>query len=274
MRLTFETNSTPCAFLLDIQTGKTVRMVVTAQDSIKPFTYYFRQYYDVDRNRKLKVMLPQAPDLLYTDIYNAANGNLPAYQDQTYKLEVKKVPLETRLDVFDFKKPLVRNFILFAQQFSEMAGIVEGNRNIFCYDRFRINYYDVIRDLQEYVMQDGKYIKNPKYMQEMTTPARVSRDLGIIEVSKKHFDKYTVPQRMIILLHEFSHFFYNVTKSNEEEADFNALLMYLGLGYPRIECLDIWIKVFFRVDTQQNRERYMKIKNFIGKFDDFQFKIL
>ena len=41
--------------------------------------------------------------------------------------------------------------------------------------------------------------------------------------------------RMAILLHEFSHFYLNDRMEDETEADLNGLLIYLALGYPRIE---------------------------------------
>jgi hypothetical protein len=274
MRLVFNTNNNPTSYLVDMTTSEPSKMIIIARDAIKPFTFYYKQWYVVTGNRKITIMLPQTPQNLLIEVYNYKNGNLRNGEDITFKFGIKEMPLKTKLSVFDFKKPLVANFIKFAQRFSELAGVVCANKSIYCFDRFRINYYDVIRDLREYIIKDGKYIKNPSYMKELTTPARVNKTLGIIEISKKYFCQYTIPQRMIILLHEFSHFYYNKEKSNEEEADFNALLMYLGLGYPRIEALDIWVKVFLKADTNQNRERYTKIKNFINKFDDFNFKIL
>jgi hypothetical protein len=41
--------------------------------------------------------------------------------------------------------------------------------------------------------------------------------------------------RFAILCHEFSHFYVNDNMDDESEADINGLLIYLGLGYPRIE---------------------------------------
>jgi hypothetical protein len=102
---------------------------------------------------------------------------------------------------------------------------------------------------------------------ELTTPARISRMTGRIQVSKKHFDEYTVPMRFAILCHEFAHFYVNEDMTDESEADINGLLIYLGLGYPRIEACEAFLEVFEHYPSQENKRRYDKIKNFIDNFE-------
>lgn len=75
---------------------------------------------------------------------------------------------------------------------------------------------------------------------------------------------------MAILLHEFSHVYMNDNVDDEVEADLNALLIYLGLGYPRIEAFEVFCKTFANAPTPQNKLRYDRIKNFIDKFDGVQ----
>ena len=43
----------------------------------------------------------------------------------------------------------------------------------------------------------------------MGTPARIGRRTGVIQVNKTQFEAFTIPMRMAILLHEFSHFYLN-----------------------------------------------------------------
>jgi hypothetical protein len=102
---------------------------------------------------------------------------------------------------------------------------------------------------------------------ELTTPARISKVTGRIQVSKKQFDDYTVPMRFAILCHEFSHFYVNEDMDNESEADINGLLIYLGLGYPRIEAFQAFLEVFKDSPSQQNKKRYDRINNFIRNFE-------
>jgi hypothetical protein len=54
---------------------------------------------------------------------------------------------------------------------------------------------------------------------------------------------------------------------NESEADINGLLIYLGLGYPRIEAFQAFLEVFKDSPSQQNKKRYDRINNFIRNFE-------
>ena len=101
---------------------------------------------------------------------------------------------------------------------------------------------------------------------ELRTPARISKSNGRIQVSKKQFDKYTVPMRMAILLHEFAHFYLNENIDDETEADLNGLLIYLGLGYPRIEGYEAFLQVFEGSPTQENKKRYDVIHKIYSRF--------
>jgi hypothetical protein len=78
----------------------------------------------------------------------------------------------------------------------------------------------------------------------------------------------TVPNRMAILLHEFSHIFVNENMDDEVEADLNALNIYLSLGYPRIEAFEVFTQTFIDTPTDENKVRFDYIKNFIDDFDN------
>jgi hypothetical protein len=49
----------------------------------------------------------------------------------------------------------------------------------------------------------------------------------------------------------------------------NGLLIYLGLGYPRIEAFEVFAKTFANAPSEQNKMRFDKIKNFIDNFEKF-----
>jgi hypothetical protein len=109
----------------------------------------------------------------------------------------------------------------------------------------------------------------------MNTPARIGHKSGIIEVSKNSFDKYTVAMRMIILLHEFSHKYKNpkigLEISNETGADINALYIYLGLGFSKIDAICVFAKVFLRAQTESNINRLRRITDYIEKFENLEY---
>ena len=103
---------------------------------------------------------------------------------------------------------------------------------------------------------------------------RVNNRTGVMELAKKFVSKYTIPERVVILLHEFSHFYLNKNHKDEFEADRNALMVYCGLGYPRKQAGTAWYRVFYRSDTNLNRARMKKIIDFLQSFDSTSFKIL
>jgi hypothetical protein len=73
--------------------------------------------------------------------------------------------------------------------------------------------------------------------------------------------------RMALLVHEYSHFDVNENIDDESEADLNGLLIYLGLGYPRFEGHEAFLKAFMNTPSEQNKVRYDKIKSFIDDFE-------
>ena len=83
----------------------------------------------------------------------------------------------------------------------------------------------------------------------------------------------TVPMRMVILLHEFSHFYINENIDDESEADLNELRIYLGLGYPRIEASDAFTESFMGAPYEENGRRYELIHRYITDFDSSKILI-
>jgi len=83
----------------------------------------------------------------------------------------------------------------------------------------------------------------------------------------------TVPMRMAILLHEYSHFYLNSDIANETEADLNGLTIYLGLGYPIREAYEAFAKTFIGYPSEQNKQRYDIINRFIREYiEEYKLK--
>jgi hypothetical protein len=168
-------------------------------------------------------------------------------------VEIKKLPLEKRLDVLDFSNQNLRSFINFCTRFCFNAGQLSSGLYTSTDGKFTIEYVPTIIS-----SKSGK---------ELETPARISKDSGRIQVSQKKMIPDTIPMRMAILLHEYSHYYVNKDIDNESEADLNGLLIYLGLGYPRFEGHEAFLKTFINTPTEQNKVRYDKIKKFIDDFE-------
>lgn len=96
------------------------------------------------------------------------------------------------------------------------------------------------------------------------TPARINRKSGKIWLALNKMRGYTVPMRMLILLHEYGH--YKLQTSNELEVDLFALDLYLSLGFPKTEALYAFTKVMSGHSssvqrTEQTLERLLSFIN-------------
>jgi hypothetical protein len=231
-----------------IESRKKVKLWIKVADAERKNTFYTKRYSNVRGKKSFFVKMPQAPMLADVIVYNDLHGI--DKNDRTFRV-VKITPKPLNQKPIHASKR-TKSFIRFAQEFSDEAGYTPSSPRGEIYrsnnGKFRIVYFDNIRS------QNGKII---------STPARISQVSGKIEVSAKQFVKYTIPMRMAILLHEYSHFNLNKEPSNEEEADKNGLKLYLGLGYPTIDAYNVFLNVFKRSPSMQNKERYDSLDNFI-----------
>jgi len=185
--------------------------------------------------------------------------NLQNKEDKDFTVDIEYRPLKEYQVWLDEDS---RDFIPLALRFSQECGFknppLEGKKYSTKDGKFNIKYFPVIKD----------------YMSGMplTTPARIGHSSGIIETSKSRFDCYTIPMRMIILLHEFSHKYRNpkigLPISNETGADINALYIYLGMGFSKIDAIYVFANVFLKAQTQENIERMRKIMDYIQRFEN------
>ncbi len=249
--------------MIEVATAGPEKIQVIVQDVNKPNTFYTDRWTTVNGKQRFFVRMPLSPYEALISIYNAKNGNLRQGDDTTFKvLKVQAGPLKRKMDCVNWNNPKIRDFVQFAEQFSENAGILSagkfpnGSTYISDEGNFRIDYFDDIRTKRGLVIQ---------------TPARISQSKGIIQVSKEHYKKFTVPMRIAILLHEFSHFYLNKNMEDETEADLNGLLIYLALGYPRIEAYQSFLSTFKDTPTEQNKERYEILHQFITNFERNKF---
>jgi len=253
MIYTVPTRYEEVTLVIKVYTNSAVNIKVKVVDADQPNTTFTDRSKIVDGESIFFVRMPVSPQTAYVYVYNEDNGNLTTGQDNSFEVDsISKEPLEKKLDVIDFSNPLVKSFVTFATRFSYNAGSLSSGTYVSDDKMFVIKYLPIIED-------NG---------QEQTTPARIELNTGVIEVSKKQFVDFTVPNRMAILLHEFSHVYLNDNADDEVEADLNGLLIYLGLGYPRIEAFEVFASTFMNAPTDQNKIRFDKIKNFIDEFEN------
>ena len=255
MRIKAKTNRQPLTLQIKVRTYMPTKLTLRVKDADQKNTYFTNRYMTMDGEESFYVRMPQSPRNAEIIIFDKEQGDVPKSDTRNFEiLQLRKLPLKTTNTSFESDNPVIKDFVKFAQEFSEKAGVLSAGNSIYTSDNgmFRIDYKDTIRD------NGGKVLN---------TPARISKQRGIIQVSKAQFKKYTIPMRMAILLHEFAHYYLNNDMSNEIEADLNALLIYLGLGYPRIDAFNVFIGVFKNTPTHQNIERIEILERFIADFD-------
>jgi hypothetical protein len=168
-------------------------------------------------------------------------------------------PLNTKMSVFDFGNPGIAKFIIFAEQFAQRAGYMSPGQYYNTTGEYMISFVDQI------TAHDTGRLLN--------TPARISSSSGLVEVSKQKFDKFTVPGRIATLLHEFCHVFKNRDVSSEIEADKHAATIYLALGFPIVDLLNVFSDIFYSADTPLNRTRLNLLIKFAQEFDSNIFNV-
>ena len=253
----YNSNNEKFSLIISVKTNGTKRFRVWAEDLGKKNSKYADREIKVDGERRIYFSFAVSPKKLFIGCVNCEN-----LEDKDFEVVLMKTPLR---DYNIWLDQDTKDFLQLAIPFSQISGFENANSNgrIFTTDdkRFQIKYFDIIRDYAS-----GK---------TLNTPARIGHQTGNIEIAKVKFDKYTVAMRMAILLHEFSHVYKNpkidLEISNETGADINALYIYLGLGFSKIDAICVYANVFLKAQTKGNVERMRKIMDYIAKFENEDF---
>jgi hypothetical protein len=253
------TKYAPLTLCIELRTEVPTKLHLTVYDAKNEKRKFTERYKTITGNETLFVRMPLSPDIAVVEVV-ADKGGIAKKNDDSFEIvKVYKKGLERRFDVSDIGNAKIRSFVRFAQKFSFNVQDLEAEEVYKSDDgQYFIQLKQTIRDAQ------GKVL---------TTPARIGRRTGIIQVSKEQFTDFTVPMRMAILLHEFSHFYLNEKMDDEMEADLNGLLIYLGLGYPRIEAYQAFLETFKNAPNTLNKNRYDMINKFINDFEKMDIVI-
>lgn len=257
MEQVWETGNRPMRLDVSIKCQGKCYFRVTAED-FKPFSKYADRKIEVDGFREIYLSFPVTPKKLKVKI-------------ECLKSDSGKTDFIAKIVESDLLKYNVnvdtktQNFLNLAVYFSQVAGFEKSSANGRIFQTadktYNIKYFPKIIDFRS-----GKVLN---------TPARIGHKTGIIEVAQASMIKYTVAMRMIILLHEFSHKYKNpemgLEISNEIGADLNALYLYLGLGFSKVDAIYVFANVFLKAQTQSNITRMRKIMEYIKKFENEEF---
>ena len=253
----YNSNNRAFSLTITVECNGKKKFRAWSEELKKPNSKYADREFIVDRKRTIFFSFPVSPKMLFLGVLNSDNP-----KDSDFKVTIEETELTTYNIWMDGE---TNRFLQLAVNFSQQCGFETASdtgRSFTTDDReFIIKYFNAIKD-----QKTGKF---------MNTPARIGHTTGIIEVAKFKFDTYTIPMRLIILLHEFSHKYKNpkigLEISNEVGADINALYIYLGLGFSKIDAICVFANVFLKAQTKGNIERMRKIMDYIQKFENQEF---
>lgn len=259
MRYLIYTGYQSCTIEVTIHAKKACVVYMNAYDTKVENTFLTKRFaaFFTDETKTLFVQMPLCGEWTIVELFEDASlgqGNFEC-------TKIKTVGLATQNAMIATFTSAMRKFIPLAQRFAFNASTLTCYTDKYYTDssgEFKLKYSTIIQD-------DGK---------EQLTPARINKITQIIEVSKAKFLSMTVPMRMCILCHEFSHLFVNQDMYNELEADLNGLIMYLPLGFPRFEAKETFISTFDSAGAnaqQLFQSRYQYIDDFIDRFDQLNY---
>jgi len=252
----WETENRALSLTVDVKCEGKCKFRVIASDS-KPNSKYAERTIEVDGFRSIFLSFPVTPKALKITVVPVDNND-----KRNYIVNIKEKELTTYEINIDEGTQKFLNLAVF---FSQVAGFEQANKDGRIFktvdNKFRIKYFPVIVDFATNKV--------------LNTPARIGHQTGTIEVSKRSMDSYTVAMRMMILLHEYSHVFKNpkmgLEISNEIGADINALYVYLGLGFSKVDAIYVYANVFLKAQTKSNLKRMRKIMEYIKRFENQEF---
>ncbi len=274
MRIPVDTNYKPCMLAITVVSEGQITIRLRVAHAFQPNTNYTDREMPVNGSQIFYVRMPIPPQKSVIQIYNKATGDQPNGSDKTFIVkEYKIMPLDTFPELYDSKNPLILEGIKFLKQFSERAAILSAGQigSVYQSDqkRFRIDYVDAIVDRREEIKdKSGNWIPNPRMGEVQSTPARISRDRGIIEWAKPACVKYAVPYRFGISTHEIGHFYINTNPRDEFEADENGIKIMIGCGFGFIDACDAFLGVFEGSPSDQNAQRTNKVIELVTQLDN------
>ncbi|MFA6569644.1 MAG: hypothetical protein WCT77_00195 [Bacteroidota bacterium] len=208
---------------------------------------YCNRYMPINAEGVVYIRLPYTPERMVFRVYNDKTGNLANFQI----VEKRQMPFKSKMKISDYSKETAE-FLNLAIWMSVHLKDLSGGGSSYMSKKanYRIDVYD-------WITSDGV---------KLNTPARITKEEGIMELSQGRLIDFTVFEILAVELHEFAHFNLNKVMEDESEADINALKIYFDLGCPVIDAATVFLKVFKHSDTEENMDRLVKIENFINNY--------
>lgn len=257
MQKVYDSNNRKMSLHITIVCKGTKNFRVWAEELGKKDSKYADRVIKVTNSRKIHFNFPVSPKSLFIGCLNVQNIN-----DKDFEVTIQEEPLKTYNIVMDND---TKDFVQMAINVSQTIGFAPPPQNGILYQtpdaKFNIKNVPMITD-----KMSGQVIG---------TPARIGHSTGLIEVAYARFRQYTIPMRLAILLHEYSHKYRNpkigLKISNEFGADINGLYIYLGIGFSKVDAICVFAEVFLKAQTDGNMQRMRKIQDYIQRFENQEY---
>lgn len=250
-----KTEGKPTNIKLGLAVRRPLKIRIMAIDPYKRGAVYIDRVATVEDEKEFEIRLPQSPKKLLIKVTSPQARSQEGLENMIRVTKLEKAELPQHIPCLSGKN--VSSFLKFAKEFCENAGILSAGRYQSDDKKYTIDYLPQI-------VHEGRVL---------STPARISNQTGRMEISMRAFRRMSIPMRMAILCHEFSHFYLNEVQKDEIEADLNALTLYMGMGYPVIEAHKAFLETFHKAPNEMNKERYVYLKTFIDNFDTLKHQV-
>lgn len=243
IELKLKTNNEKLALNFSIQFKGPIVLRAIGVDAFNRKNTFFNRliepngkYFDVD------FTLPISPKELLIKFINETNGDKNLFKINSIEVDYLKNN-GVDLTAYDYKN------IQWLKKFCSQASYLPNGQYYQTDGGVWINYMNQI--------VEGDMVLN--------TPARVDHETGEIQINAQQFREFTIPIRMVILCHEYSHWIHN--NRDETFCDLEALRICLGLGFPKTECIYTFTNILN--ESKQNEIRMKKIVNYIENYGRF-----
>lgn len=267
MKYVWDTNNQPKFVRLHIKTAKPEKLLIAVYDANKP-TCYSKHVTTVNGSDVFEISLPLTPQRAFFEITraSAANSILPEFGNNNgIQYHIEEMPFK-RFCNFS-SKPLLNRFMQFSGWFAKNASILSADytgKDSSLYKsadgRFKLRYYPLIIDEQQYLNMGGYKVPNPNYGKPSPTSFRIHSETKEMNAAKGFVKDYTATEIEVLLLHEFAHGFINQNPDDEMEADRHAVTIARCYGFGKREIASAFAKVFMRYASDENVERFEAIK--------------
>lgn len=251
MRINIPINKVPCKLDITVYSPTLKDVQLYSKDINMTDCAYSNRVVKFSGLKTFVFMLPVPSDVVTI----VARDNNTKDEKGLKFVDILKSHLDTKIVAFNKENPLIREFVNHAIDFALRASYLSNGIYVSKNGNIKILYTDVLM------------IPKDDVLLESSSPARINIDTKVIQISRKHIEDYSISGIFAILSHEFAHCFLNKDMKDEFEADKYAAMLYLGLGFPRVDLIGTWCKVYNNADNPMNNERLRKYEYYVDNFD-------